>query len=216
MNTRVTRWCAVLVVCAAFAVIAGTGVSAADDPRMTPEERTSLLNYLDRSQREFEQLLDGVTDAQWNWKAAPERWSVGEVARHILISEDYLFDQAMLAMKNPPDAEWQAKTGSKTALLERALPNRSTKVQAPEPLNPLGTVPMSRVQVLESFRQKRARTRQFAETTQLPLREHLTKGLFPIFDPLNAYQFVLYVPLHNLRHNQQIAEVKATPGYPAR
>ncbi len=50
---------------------------------------------------------------------------------------------------------------------------------------------------------------------QLPLREHLTKGLFPIFDPLNAFQFVLYIPLHNLRHNQQIAEVKATPGYPA-
>ncbi len=188
----------------------------ADDPRITTDERQKLLRYLDQSQREFEALLEGVTDAQWTWKAASDRWSVGEVARHIVISEDYLFEQASIAMKNPADAEWQAKTSAKTALLERALPDRSRKVQAPEPLNPLGAGSMTRQQVLDAFRLKRLRTRQFAETTQLPLREHLTKGLFPIFDPLNAYQFVLYIPLHNLRHNQQIAEVKATAGYPAR
>ncbi len=189
---------------------------AAEDPRITAEERTRLVDYLDRSQREFEGLLQDVSDAQWNWKPAPERWSIAEVARHILISEDYLFEQSMLAMRNPADPEWVAKTGAKTALLERALPDRSRKVQAPEPLNPLGGPAMTRAEVLAAFRETRAKTREFAITTQLPLREHLTKGLFPIFDPLNAYQFVLYIPLHNLRHNRQLAEVKASPGYPAR
>jgi hypothetical protein len=48
----------------------------------------------------------------------------------------------------------------------------------------------------------------------LPLKEHITAGPFPVFDPLNAYPFLLYIPLHNLRHDQQIAEVKVTPGYP--
>lgn len=189
---------------------------AADDPRITAAERETLLKYLDQSQREFETLLEGVSEAQWNWKAAPDRWSVAEVARHILISEDYLFEQAMGAMKNPADPDWMSKTAAKTALLERVLPDRSRRVQAPEPLNPLGAGPMPRNQVLAAFREKRARTRRFGETTELPLREHLTKGLFPIFDPLNAYQFVLYIPLHNLRHNQQIAEVKASAGYPVR
>lgn len=204
------------VVLVVLAALASGPVSAADDPGMTADERQKLLSYLDRSQQELEGLLDGVTEQQWHWKATPDRWSIGEVARHLLISEDYLFDQAMLAMKNPADPDWQTKTGTKTALLERALPDRTRRVQAPEPLNPLGDEPMSRPQVLASFRQKRARTRQFAETTQLPLRAHLTKGLFPFFDPLNAYQFVLYIPLHMIRHNQQIAEVKATAGYPAR
>ncbi len=205
-------------VCAALLILVTVlplPLVAAPDPRITSEERATLLKTLDRSQREFDRLLEGVSDAQWDWKPAPDRWSVGEVARHILISEDYLFDQAMGAMKSPADPEWESKTAAKTPLLLRALPDRSRKVQAPEPLNPLGTAPMTRAQVLAGFRERRARTRQFAETTQLPLREHLTKGLFPIFDPLNAYQFVLYIPLHNLRHNQQIAEVKATPGYPA-
>lgn len=204
--------------CAVVAVMAmlGPSMQAAPDPRVTDAERASLVGYLDKSAQEFESLVSGVSDAQWAWKPTPERWSVGEVARHILISEDYLFEQAMAAMRSPADAEWESKTGAKTALMERVLPDRTRKVQAPEPLNPLGTSPMTREQVLSAFRERRARTRQFAETTQLPLREHLTKGLFPVFDPLNAYQFVLYIPLHNIRHNQQLAEVKATPGYPAR
>lgn len=196
-----------LVLCAAPA-------STATDPRITPEERAKLVKYLRDSEQQFVALLDGVSDDQWVWKPAPDRWSVAEVARHIVISEDYLFDQASLAMKNPADPEWETKTAAKTALMERALPDRSRKVQAPEPLNPLGSSPMSRDEVLKAFRAKRARTIQFAESTQLPLREHLTKGLFPIFDPLNAYQFVLYIPLHNIRHNQQIAEVKASADYP--
>ena len=163
--------------------------------------------------RSFLDSLEGVSDAQWRWKAAPDRWSVAETATHIVISEDMLFSLSRQAMANAADPEWETKTAGKTALLERALPDRSRKVQAPEALNP-GTAPMTKAQVLATFQERRAKTMAFAETTQLPLREHLTKGLFPIFDPLNAYQFVLYIPLHNLRHNKQIAEVKADPGYP--
>jgi len=186
---------------------------AAEDPRITPYERAKLIKYLQDSQREFEALLADVNETQWRWKPAPERWSVAETAQHIVIAENLLFSLANQAMSNPADPEWETKTGEKTALLERALPDRSHKVQAPEPLDPT-KITMTREQALAAFRERRARTVQFAETTQLPLREHLTKGLFPIFDPLNAYQFVLYIPLHNIRHNQQIAEVKATAGYP--
>lgn len=31
---------------------------------------------------------------------------------------------------------------------------------------------------------------------------------------MNVYQWVLYMALHNERHNQQIAEVLAAPGFP--
>jgi hypothetical protein len=185
----------------------------AADPHITPEERAKLIKYLEDSQKEFLASLDGVTDAQWRWKPAPERWSVGETAEHIAISEGFFFDLATKAMASPPDPDWEAKTKGKTEFLERVLVNRKTKVQAPEPLDP-GGITMTRDEVIAKFKAARAKTIQFAETTQLPLREHLTAGPFPALDPLNAYHFVLYIPLHNLRHDQQIAEVKATPGYP--
>ncbi len=186
----------------------------AADARITADERAKLLKYLHDSQAEFLASLDGVTDAQWRWKPTPEKWSVAETAEHIAISEDFLFDLGTKkAMSTATDPEWEAKTKGKTELLERALVNRTRKVQAPEPLKP-GGITMTRDQVIARFQVARARTIQFAETTELPLREHITAGPFPVFDPLNAYHFVLYIPLHNLRHNQQIAEVKATPGYP--
>ncbi len=214
MSGRIGTRARLLAIIPLALLIVTAPASPAADPRITPEERAKLVKYLRDSEQQFVALLDAVSDDQWVWKPAPDRWSVGEVARHIVIAEDYLFEQADLAMKSPADAEWEAKTASKTALLERALPDRSRRVQAPEPLNPLGSAPMDRDQVLKAFREKRARTIRFAETTMLPLREHLTKGLFPIFDPLNAYQFVLYIPLHTIRHNQQIAEVKSSADYP--
>lgn len=200
----------------ATVALAGAGVRpawAAAAPTITDAERAKLVDYLEKSRTEFLELIDGVTETQWRWKPAPERWSVAECAQHIVVAEDFLFGQAMLAMKNPADPDWESKVGGKTALLERALPDRTRKVQAPEPLNP-AQVSFTRDQATSTFKEKRENTLRFAHTTQLALHQHLTKGLFPIFDPLDAYQFVLYIPLHNIRHNQQIAEVKATAGYP--
>src|SRR5271154_3303011 len=57
------------------------------DMPMTPEERTKVLKYLEESRKEFLASIDGVTAEQWKWKPAPERWSVGETAEHIVLAE---------------------------------------------------------------------------------------------------------------------------------
>lgn len=183
------------------------------DPRMTAFDRQKLVDYVDRSERELVALAEALTEQQWRWTPAPGRWSVAEILSHLVVAEDYLFEQAQVAMRSPADPDWEVKTSGKTALLERALPDRSRRVQAPEPLAPV-TASMGRDEALRRFRSARARTRSFAVSTNAPLRQHLTKGLFPIFDPLNAYQFLLYIPLHTIRHAKQLAEVTADPGFP--
>jgi hypothetical protein len=35
-----------------------------------------------------------------------------------------------------------------------------------------------------------------------------------VFNTLNAYQWLIYIPLHNFRHNRQIEEVMANPNFP--
>lgn len=182
-------------------------------PQMTDAERTKLVDYLNNSQKEFLSYIDGVSETQWNWKAGPDRWSVGETAEHIVLAESFLFDLAKQAMNNASTSDWEIKTKGKTELLERALVDRSRKVQAPEPIKP-EHLTMNRQQVIARYKELRAQTIEFARTTQLPLKEHITGGPFPSLDPLNAYHFVLYIPLHNIRHDKQIAEVKDSPGYP--
>ncbi len=185
----------------------------AADPNITPQERAQIVQLLKESQKEFVQAVSSLSDEQWKWKPTPERWSVGECAEHIVLSEGALFAKAQEALKNPASPDWETKTAGKTEILLQVMAQRKGKATAPEEIVPTGKMP--RAEIMAAFTQARARTLQFVEETQLPLKEHLTPHPFPIFNPLNAYQWVLYIPLHNERHDKQIEEVKATPGFPA-
>jgi hypothetical protein len=196
-----------------LSVMAASGLRAAD-PHMTAQERTQLIQDLKDGQKEFLAAVSGLSDEQWKWKPAPERWSVGEVAEHIFLAEGGLWAKLQEALKNPADPDWEKKTAGKTELLLRVMAPRLGKAQAPEEIAPSGKMP--RAEIMAGFAQARARTLRFAEETQLPLKEHIAEHPFPIFNPLNAYQWVLYIPLHNMRHDKQIEEVKATPGFPAK
>jgi hypothetical protein len=184
----------------------------AADAHMSAEERTKVLNWLDESHKEFFASIDGVTDAQWKWKPAPERWSVGETAEHIVLAEAMLFDFVQKAVAAPPNAAWEEQTKGKTEFIVRVMPSRQGKAQAPEPIVPRQG--LTRAQVKERFEKQRAAILKFAADTQIALKEHTADHPFPVFGTLNAYQWLIYVPLHTLRHDKQIAEVKATPGYP--
>ena len=115
------------------------------------------------------------------------------------------------ALGSPTNPDWEKKTAGKTEFLERVMVDRSHKATAPEAIRPRG---LSKEEVMRRFKEARAQTIRFARETEAPLREHTAEHPFPVFNTLNAYQWLIYIPLHNLRHNQQIAEVKANPQYP--
>ena len=179
------------------------------DPTMTRSERAELIDLLNKSNREFLDAVETVTDQQWSFKQGPDRWSIAEVAEHIVLSEAALFDNATKNLNGSVDEKWAATLG-KTDILRRALPNRSTKVSAPEEIQPKHG--MTRAQVIARFKEQRARTLAYAQETEAPLKAHTVAN--PFFGPLNGHQWLLYIPLHNLRHNLQIAEVKTAGDYP--
>jgi hypothetical protein len=184
----------------------------AADAHMTAEERMKLVHYLADSRKEFLAAIDGVTEEQWKWKPAPERWSVGETAEHIVLAEAGLFSFVQKAIAAPPNPDWEAKTKGKTELIERVMAPRLGKAQAPEPLVPSGK--LTQAQVRERFEKQRVEIEKFAEGTELALKEYTAEHPFEFFNTLSAYQWLLYLPLHTERHDKQIAEVKATAGYP--
>ena len=197
-----------------LAVCLSPALLSAADAHMTTQERAQLIQNLKDSQKEFVAAVSGLTDEQWKWKPAPERWSVGECAEHILLAEGSLFGKMQEALHNPPTPDWDTKTAGKTELLLRVMAPRVGKAQAPEDIVPSGK--LSRAEIMSRFAEARARTLQFASETDVALKEHLAPHPFPIFNPLNAYQWIIYIPLHNMRHDKQIEEVKSTPGFPSK
>lgn len=128
----------------------------AEDPHMSAQERTQVLNWLDESHQEFFAAIDGVTDEQWKWKPAPERWSVGETAEHIVLAEAMLFNFVKQAMAAAPNAAWEEKTKGKTEFIVRVMPSRQGKAQAPEPIVPREG--LTRAQVKERFESSASRS----------------------------------------------------------
>ena len=182
---------------------------AAQDTKMTEAERAELVELLLTSEREFMLQLEGITERQWSFKPGPERWSVGEVVEHIVLADGVLFETATKSLTGQPDAQWDA-TLSKTETLRRAVPDRSRRVDAPGVSQPRRLIP--REELLSRFIGQRARVLKYARETDAPLKAHTAAN--PFFGSLNAHQWLLYIPLHHLRHNQQIAEVKASEAYP--
>jgi hypothetical protein len=185
---------------------------SAVDANMSDLERKKALDWLRQSRQEFLGAIDGVNEEQWKWKPAPDRWSVGETAEHIVLAEALLFSFVERALHAPANLDWEEHTRGKTELLERVMAQRLGTATAPPPIVPTGR--LTQVQARIEFEKQREKIEKFTRDTQLALKEHTAVHPFPVFGTLNAYQWLIYAPLHTLRHHKQIAEVKASPGYP--
>jgi hypothetical protein len=199
-------------------LLSGSAADAADaTSELTDTEKTELLQMLDTTAKDFLALIDGVTEAQWKWKSSPDRWSVGECAEHVILSERMLYQTALEALKNPADPEWATKTGGKADFLKKVMPNRNPGgaggATAPQEIVPSGA--LTKDEVIRRFNESRTEIRAFVAALDQPAKEHIVVHPFPVFGPLNAYDWLIYVPLHTIRHSRQIVEVQQTAGYPA-
>jgi hypothetical protein len=64
-------------------------------------------------------------------------------------------------------------------------------------------------EALQDFAEKRAKTIEYARTTQDDLRAHVTPG-----PRVDGYQYLLMMAGHSERHVAQMNEVKTATGYP--
>lgn len=178
-------------------------------------ERDRAMSYLHATRKQFVDAVAGVSPEQAKWKAAPDRWSVAEVAEHIAVSEDFIFGivTGRLVKSTPATDEQKALTKGKDELIPKLVPDRSSKFQAPEPIVPKGKY-SSLDETRKAFLASRDRTIRFIETTDISLRDYVSPH--PAMKELDAYQWILLLAAHSERHLKQLQEVKDSPGYPAR
>ncbi len=183
------------------------------DPYMTNSERSRVVRLLQQTRDDFLATVGPVGDAQWDVRPGPGRWSIGLITEHLGLVERGLFSRVERALDMEANPDWQVATAGKDELIEKMLRDRGMPRDAPERVVPTGTV--GREDALRVYRARRARSLAFAETTAGPLKAHTLDHHRPELGTLNAYQWLLYIPLHNQRHIHQIEEIKAAPGYPS-
>ena len=185
-------------------------IPALQAQNLTLTERTKALKYLEKTRADVFAATKGLSAAQWNFKPATNRWSVAEVTEHIAAAEDFLMDMVKNKVMTAPARTNAVDVKAIDEFVLQAIPDRSHKVQAPEPLQPNNRFGSPKDSV-KHFQASRAKTIAFLKTTK-DLREHAITS--PLGKELDGYEWVLFIAAHSERHTKQIVEVMADPNFP--
>jgi uncharacterized damage-inducible protein DinB len=178
--------------------------------QLTEQDRLTLQKHLQQTRQAFLDSISGLSDAQWTYKAGPDRWSIAEVAEHIAISETTILQLVTdKVLKSPPFQ--RDPNGMSDEKLIAGLMDRTNRFQAPEMLRPTNRW-ATRDALAKDFIAARDKTEAYVKTTTDDLHGH--GGPHPVFKMLDGYQWVLLLSAHSGRHTAQINEVKESPGYP--
>ena len=191
-----------------------TAASAQTAQTLTQADRDKAVAELEGSRQAFLDATKGLSPAQWNFKAGPDRWSIAECAEHIALAEDFIFGVATKrVMSTPATPEKRDLVKGKDEAIVKMLQDRSHKATAPEPIDPVKhKLPAD--EAVKQFLASRAHTIEYIKTTQDDLRDHFFDHPVPVFGTMDAYQWILFISGHSRRHTLQILEVKADPNFP--
>lgn len=177
---------------------------------LTKEEREMAAAEMTKTQNHLLASLEGLSEAQLNFKSTPESWSIAECTEHIALSEYNIFGmlQGALAEEANPARREEVKMSNEQLLM--IITDRSNKVKtfaAFEPSGKFGSVANS----LAEFEKLRKEHIVYVNTTDDDLRNHFMELPFGTID---AYQILLFMSGHTERHVLQIEEVMAHEDFP--
>ena len=176
---------------------------------LTQAGRDKGVQYLQQTRDAVADAVQGLSEAQLKFKPAPDRWSVAETLEHIALAEDFIFGNVSDKIMKAPAGVAGRDTAKVDAFVLAAIPDRSHKAKAPDALVPTGR--WTAAETLAHFEHSRARTIEFLQSTP-DLRAHVADS--PLGQPLDAYEWLLFIGAHSERHTKQILEVKADPNFP--
>jgi hypothetical protein len=166
---------------------------------------TDIFGALDETRRRLYDRLEGLSSDEEKRQDGPDSWSVGQVAEHLAIMEERLIKLFPIMLTKAASAGAQAASGDtlRRPVSIDKLVARSVKEKyvAPDVVRPSGSVP-----VADSLgRLQRSR----ASLLELRPRIETADGTsvnypHPVFGPLDLYQWLLMIGMHEERHLRQI------------
>src|ERR1700733_2882214 len=156
---------------------------------MAPEQRTEIVQTLERSRQNFIAAVSGINEAQAKVRPDPARWSVLDCVEHATAVEERF--QGWLENAKKLDAPRINK--EKEADLLVRVADRSARAQAPEAVLPVGRFP-TLAQALEQFNARRTHSVQFAQDRCDELYYLATEH--PRLGPMNGVELMMIIAAH--------------------
>jgi hypothetical protein len=191
-------------------VVTGLG-SQVSNETLSSKERKYQIQHLKETRSAFLNSVKGLSEAQLNYKASADKWSIKECIYHIALSEKTMLGMLEQTMNQPATPEKRSEIKVQDDQLIGFMQDRTTKFQAPEMIRPEKAPWKSEEEAIASFKESRKSFLRYVKTTTDDVRNHMVT--FP-FGTLDVYQLILSAWGHSSRHTAQINEVKKDPGFP--
>jgi hypothetical protein len=184
---------------------------------LTGSELEHCRNYLKQTGEGVLVATVGLSQAQWDFKPSPDRWSVAEIVEHMVVIQELVLGPIREQLAQAPVSE-NRDYAQVDAIVVSRFPVPSVRLEAPELARPSGRFAPD--EALERLIVNCGRLREYVESSpDLRLRVIEARPLKVItngeFEHMDGYQWVLAVAAHTDRHTRQIREVQADSHYPA-
>ncbi len=179
---------------------------------LTKKEKKYAVDYLDQTRADLQNTVAGLSEDQFNFKPADDRWSIKECIQHIVLTETALWGMTDASLKAAANPDKRSEIKATDEDLVKRMTDRSNKVKTVEALYPekATTIPTA-LSALSAFNEQRGKLIKYMKKTDDDMRNHVVQTPLGWLD---SYQMVLFMAAHSNRHTQQIAEVKADPKFP--
>jgi hypothetical protein len=194
-----------------LALLAFTTQAQEKNNMLTTQEREKAVQLLKQTEADVFDAVKGLSEAQLNYKPAPDKWSVAECIKHIASAEKVLWAMAEPALTQPVNPEKRAELTFTDDALVKAVEDRTHKSKTFAALEPANSPYATVQEALEAFKADREKLINFVKNTPLDLRNRVLALPVGTYD---CYQFILLIAAHSNRHTQQINEVKANSNFP--
>jgi len=175
-----------------------------------------IVDRISHNREGFIQSITGLSDAQLNYKAEGDAWSICDIAHHLALTDEAnaklmsnLVKRALADNIGPDQSPDSSEVHSADDVFARMV---EPKFQAPQ-----FVAPQSHLPVEDSVERLRAsRTKMLESVDQLASFD--LSGLthpHPFAGDLNAYQWMLLAGGHEHRHCGQINRMKARSDFPS-
>jgi uncharacterized damage-inducible protein DinB len=179
---------------------------------LTKKEKKYAVDYLELTKADLQNTVAGLSEDQFNFNPAADRWSIKECLQHIVLTETALWQMTDGTLKAAANPDKRSEIKATDEDLVKRMTDRTNKVKTVEALYPekATTVPTA-LSALNAFNEQRGKLIKFMKKTDDDMRNHVVQTPLGWLD---SYQMVLFMAAHSNRHTQQIAEVKADPNFP--
>lgn len=183
-------------------------LSALAAPGMSDEDREHLLVHFQMTTQMVAEQVRGLSPAQLEYRASPDRWTIRECVSHLAVAEPDYWRDLTAAVKATPDMKDKKSMATDADIMWYGIDRVAHQKtggghEKVETYKDLGTA-------LAKFQALRATMIDYIKTTNDDLRAHS----FGKQEVIDSWQWMLEISTHAERHIQQIREIKNDPNFP--